>query len=341
VLRKFSIARKYFVYNYRVTVARKFATFAAQKLLEHPFDVVVAPASLTEVAFLDTDLPIVLVEDATFALLHNYYPQYSNLTKSSVRTMNAISERAIKRANLLIYSTEWAACSAIEDYHADPQKVHVVPMGANFEHIPSREIIQERKKSGRCRLLFVGVDWHRKGGPISYEALLSLEEMGIEAELIICGCTPPNSFLHKSMRIIPYLDKNDVSQRKQLEHLYLTSDFLLLPTRSECFGLVFCEANAFGLPVITTQTGGVPEVVRNGENGFVLPFNAKGTEYAQVIARIYREDEQYYELVKSSRAAYDTRLNWDNWGKTVNTLITEMLYRESGNKISDVSSLIQ
>jgi len=59
-----------------------------------------------------------------------------------------------------------------------------------------------------------------------------------------------------------------------------------------------------------------------------------------VIARIYREDEQYAELVKSSRAAYDTRLNWDNWGKTVNALITEMLHRASDNEISDASSLI-
>ncbi len=95
VLRKFSIARKYFVYNYRVSIARKFAAFAAQKLLEHPFDVVVAPASLTEVAFLDTDIPIVLVEDATFALLHNYYPQYSNLIfplkRSSRKGKNSIA----------------------------------------------------------------------------------------------------------------------------------------------------------------------------------------------------------------------------------------------------------
>src|SRR6266571_9285871 len=145
VLRKFSIARKYFVYNYRVSIARKFAAFAAQKLLEHPFDVVVAPASLTEVAFLDTDIPIVLVEDATFALLHNYYPQYSNLTQSSVRTMNAISERAIKKANLLIYTTEWAARSAVEDYHADPQKVHVVPMGANLNIFPLKRSSKKGK----------------------------------------------------------------------------------------------------------------------------------------------------------------------------------------------------
>jgi glycosyltransferase involved in cell wall biosynthesis len=281
-----------------------------------------------------------VIEDATFALLHNYYPQYSNLTESSVRTMNALSERAINKANLLIYSTQWAARSAVEDYHADPRKVHVVPMGANFELIPPKEIILEREKSDRCRLLFVGVDWQRKGGPTAFETLLSLEAMGIETELIVCGCTPQHLFHHKRMRVIPFLDKNDASQRKELEHLYLTSDFLLLPTRSECFGLVFCEANAFGLPVITTQTGGVPEVVRNGENGFVLPLHASGAEYAQVIAAVYREDEQYAELVKSSRIAYDTRLNWDNWGKIVNTLIVEMLYRERDHDIADVSPLI-
>ena len=333
----FSIGRKYFVCNYRIYTAKKFANVANPWLAEQPFDVIVAPASTTEIAFVTTAIPIVLVEDATFESLHDYYPQYSDLPENSVRQMNVLSDRAIKKASLLVYASGWAAQSALEDYHADPQKVHVALMGANFENPPAKEIIEQKKKSDRCRLLFIGFDWQRKGGDIAFETLLKLEEMGIQAELVVCGCVPPRKFSHKRMKVIPYLDKNNPVQYKELEQLYLSSDFLLLPTRNECFGLVFCEANAFGLPVITTHTGGVPEVVIDGQNGFTLPLSARGAEYARLIAKIYQDDQRYTELVMTSREAFDNRLNWDIWGITVSALITEMLESQQATRTSATS----
>src|SRR5207245_1514583 len=130
-------------------------------------------------------------------------------------------------------------------------------------------------------------------------------------ELIVCGCTPPEGVAHERLKVIPFLDKNDDKQRKELEQLLMSADFLLLPTRAEAYGLVFCEASAFGLPVIATNTGGVPEIVREGENGFLLPYEARGDAYAEVIARVYHNDERYAELVRASRAAFEERLNWD------------------------------
>ena len=334
----FSIGRKYFVCNYRIYTAKKFSKMVNPWLAAREFDVIVAPASTTEIAFVKTGLPIVLVEDATFASLHDYYPQYSNLPRNSVRQMNALADKAIQKASLLVYASDWAAQSARDDYHADPQKVHVALMGANFENPPSREIIQQKQKSDSCRLLFIGFDWQRKGGDIAFETLLKLEQEGIEAELIVCGCVPPRKFSHQRMKVIPYLDKNDPVQYKELEQLYLSSDFLLLPTRNECFGLVFCEANAYGLPVITTHTGGVPEVVIDGQNGFTLPVSARGAEYARTIARIYRDDARYAELVVTSRDAFDDRLNWDAWGRSVNTLITAMLEQRKAAQAAEIST---
>ena len=107
------------------------------------------------------------------------------------------------------------------------------------------------------------------------------------------------------------------------------ADFLLLPTRSDCTPIVFSEANAFGLPVITTDTGGVAGIITDGENGFMLPVSARGAAYAQVIARLYQDDQRYAELVKSSRATFDHRLNWDAWGTTVKKLLDEMLVTAS------------
>ena len=103
---------------------------------------------------------------------------------------------------------------------------------------------------------------------------------------------------------------------------------MILPTRSDCVPMVLAEANAFGLPVVTTQTGGIPSIVREGENGFMLPLSARGSDYAKVIAEIYLDDQRYAKLVTSSRAAFDARLNWDAWGIAITNSIKTMLNQE-------------
>jgi glycosyltransferase involved in cell wall biosynthesis len=118
----------------------------------------------------------------------------------------------------------------------------------------------------------------------------------------------------------------------------MTADFFLLPTRQELFGFVFGEASAFGLPAITTNTGGVSGAIRDGENGYMLPISAGGADYAELIARIYQDEQHYAELVRSSRAAFDTRLNWDAWADGINTIIVEMIEREKDIQIGKLVS---
>jgi glycosyltransferase involved in cell wall biosynthesis len=322
-----AILKKNYFFERSILLARKHAKIAASRLAGRSFDVIIAPRGTTEVAYLQTDIPIVLVKDATFALMHNYYPNFSNLLGWSVREGYYLEDLANQKSSMLLYTSEWAARSAIEDFHADAQKVHVVPFGADFES-PPKEVAETRKKSDRCRLFFPSVDWGRKGGEIAFETLMKLEEMGIQAELIICGCTPPKTFSHERMTVIPFLDKRDERQRREFENLFETSDFLFLPSRGETYGMVFCEASAFGLPIIATDTGGVSSAVKNGENGFLLPPDARGNEYARVIAEIYRDDQRYNEMVKAGRAAFEERLNWDTWAVSVNKLIAEMLDRK-------------
>jgi glycosyltransferase involved in cell wall biosynthesis len=316
-------------YTCSIFLASSYAKAATRWLAGRSFDVIVAPDGVTDLAFLETDIPVVLVGDATYGLLIDYYPAYLNLLKRSIYEINTIQALALKKASAVIYSSAWAARSAIEDYGADPSKVHVIPFGANLDEIPPREVALARKPSDRCRLLFLAVEWARKGGDIAFETLLKLEELGIAAELTVCGCTPPKAFAHERMKVIPFLDKNDERQRRELEQLFLLSDFLLVPTRADCTPMVFCEANAFGLPVITTATGGVPEVVRNGENGLLLPYDARGTAYAEAIAGIYGDPERYAELVRGSRAAFENRLNWDTWGVAVKHILADLCGRES------------
>ncbi len=314
---------KNYAFRHTHAVSKCYAKVVEKRLMGQSFDVIFALSGSTEIAFLETSIPIVLVEDANFAVLCGYHQHFSNLLNFSAYQIDDIQKRSISKAKIILYPTNWAARAAIEVYHAKKENTHVIPFGANIEKIPMKEKVFMKRQSNQCRLLFVGVNWERKGGDIALETLIMLEQLGIMAELIVCGCEPPRGVLHSRMKVIPYLNKNDESQRRKLEKLYAQSDFFLLPTRNECFGIAMCEANAFGLPVITTETGGVSGVILDGENGFLLPYDARGDAYAEIIAKAYRDVSQYNYLVKASRIAYEERLNWDVWGKATKKVLLE------------------
>ena len=160
-----------------------------------------------------------------------------------------------------------------------------------------------------------------KGADIAIGTLTELKDRGVEAELVICGCTPPKPVTQDGLTIIPYLDKNNPEQRNRLFQLYNDADFFLLPTRADCYGIVFCEAAAHGVPSIAPATGGVPCAVRDGETGILVPPNATKADYAAVIAEIFANPDRLARLRQSSRDAFEARLNWQVWGRRVSDLI--------------------
>ena len=317
--------KKRYMYTHRIQLSKNYGKQLRKKLSQNNFNIIFSPASSAAIAFLESSLPIVYLSDATFLKMINYYPDFSGLLAKSARDGNLIEMNAIEKSAALVYSSEWAAESAKNDYGAEESKVFVVPFGANFGRIPSRNLVLSKKRSDMCRLLFVGREWVRKGGNIAFETLLKLLDMGIKTELTICGCVPPRDIVHKNMTVIPFLNKNNKEDAIRLEKLYLDSDFFILPTRAECFGISFCEANSYAIPVITTKTGGLRTVVKDGINGYLLPLSSEGEDYARIILEIYSDEQRYYKLRETSREEYDKRLNWDAWGKTTAGIIKSKL----------------
>jgi glycosyltransferase involved in cell wall biosynthesis len=291
------------------------------RLRQEQYDVIFAAVASTEVACLRTGIPIVYLSDGTFTLLHNYYPWLTNLSRLSIWEGNRIERAAITKARILLYSTDWAARSAIDDYGAAPERIHVIPYGANLTEPPGSEEVARRKRGATVRLLFLGADWERKGGAIAVDTLRALQKRDLRVELTVCGCTPPDATPTQGVRIIPFLDKRDETQSRQLRKLLLDSDLLLVPTRADCSPIAFCEASAYGLPVVTTDTGGVSGLVRDGQNGLLLPLSAGGDQYAERIQEILAAQGAYEALSRASRAAFEKTLNWDAWGRRVADVI--------------------
>jgi glycosyltransferase involved in cell wall biosynthesis len=310
-----------YLHTHTFSLSKKLGAMAEKKMSGEKFDVIFAPAASGILANLRTSLPIVYLSDTTLRLMLNYNIEFSNVLASHARMADQIERQSIGKASQLVYPSAWAANSAVGDYGADRSKVNVVPFGANLENPPSREQALKFRPQEPCRLLFVGVNWEQKGGGIAFEALLELQKFGIPAELTVVGCQPPSHINHPNLRVFPFLDKNDPDQRAELDRLYGEASFFILPTRSECFGIASCEANAYGLPVLSTATGGVPGVVREGVNGFLFPFQARGDQYAKQIRDIYNRPEACQALRISSRTEFETRLNWDRWGESLHQIL--------------------
>ena len=333
VLNKLSIffLKKKYRITYSYLLAYFYRLHFSRKIKKEKPNIIFAPSSSGEISLIKADQPKVYLGDATLNLLLDTYPNYTNLSKLSLWEAQKVEHKAFSNATSLVFSSDWAASSAMKDYNVPREKIHIIPYGANMEKIPSKKEIEGKNIKEAIKVLFLGVDWDRKGGDLVYDSFLKLQEIGINSELVVCGCIPPNQYNHPKMQVIPYLDKNKESDAEKLYNVLLSSNFLFIPSKSDCTPIVFCEANAFGIPVLTTDVGGITSVITDGINGHTYPLNTSADIYAEKIAWYSKNPDKYIEMVKTSRQHYEQYLNWDNWGIKMNELF-ERLLSDSGSK---------
>lgn len=313
-----SINKRFFKKHTAVEFLRSYAKHFSRKLTDdlkkRPVDILFVSASSQMIAYAETSIPVIYMTDATFQQLQGYYPNFSNLTRYNIKQGIALDKLAFQRSSHCILASEWNKEAAITDYGIPPEKISVAPCGANLDFIPSVNELNV-DASGTCNILFIGVEWERKGGDIALAAYRKLKETISQATLHIIGCTPPLDLTSdKNITVIPFLDKNNRKDFERLHKIYLQTDFLLLPTRAECAGIVFSEASAYGIPSITTDTGGVTTYVRNKINGYSLPLSAGDVAYADMIKQLFMNKDGLGKLKQSSRNLYEHELNWQQWG---------------------------
>jgi len=158
-----------------------------------------------------------------------------------------------------------AADSLVGDYGVPASRVHVIPPGVDLALFRPPE--RAGHPDGPVRVLFVGGDFVRKGGPDMLAALQGVP--GVELDVVTgseVGQVPPGVRCHVHRGLRP-------SDPALLE-LYRRADVFALPTRGDCLPQVLAEAAASGLPVIATDVGAIAEVVRHGDNGFLVPVGS-------------------------------------------------------------------
>ena len=109
-----------------------------------------------------------------------------------------------------------------------------------------------------------------------------------------------------------------------MEKIYSDSHFFVLPTIADCTPIVFPEANSFGIPVLTTNVGGNPSVIKNDVNGKLFEIDSFLDESFIYIKELFGDYEKYIAMAQSSFNEYQTRLNWRIIGKQLKEYLLEI-----------------
>lgn len=155
--------------------------------------------------------------------------------------------------------------SLCEDYGVAGSRVTTIFGGSNIDS--SSAPLNNDSYRNRT-VVFVGVDWDRKGGPILAQAFAQLHADIPDARLIVIGCRPN--------LCQPWCEEVGKVSRDEVKQHLLRGSMLCLPTRVEPFGIAVIEAFSQRLPVVVSNVGAMPTLVRHGQTGLIVPPNEVG-----------------------------------------------------------------
>ncbi|WP_433531741.1 glycosyltransferase family 4 protein [Micromonospora sp. CA-263727] len=263
----------------------------------------------------DGDVPAVIWTDATYAQRVEKAPHWQHLSGRTRRRVEPVEGESLRQMAAVVMSSTVAYEDAISRYHLDPSRVHRIGFGANLVGV---EAEPKSRMGDPPRLLTVGVRWERKGIDRCVLITDELRRRGIPVLLDVVGVQPPDSSWRRDhVTYHGFLNKDSGQDKAKLESLYAAADLFLLPTRNEPFGIVFAEAAAYALPSLGSAVDGVPDVVRHGHSGVLLPLDAPAAQYADEIADLLACPDRYAGLSRGAVAHHRSSLTWDSAVRSV------------------------
>jgi alpha-maltose-1-phosphate synthase len=228
------------------------------------FDVVLQTSGLFAPFRGEFPKPVCLLCDYTTKLAEQNYPPWFGLSNRGAREWYALETELYSRASLIFTTNENARQSFIQHYGIPSDRVRVAGAGVDQVHEHPQKTYNEQT------ILFVGIDFERKGGPTLLKAFAEVRKRLPQAKLMIAGPRPG-----APQDGVEWL--GHVSDRQKVRELFSGSTVYAMPSICDPFGLALIEAMSHGLPVVGSTVDAMVEIVDEGVTGFLVAPDNPGT----------------------------------------------------------------
>ncbi|MCF7813681.1 MAG: glycosyltransferase family 4 protein [Candidatus Cloacimonetes bacterium] len=194
--------------------------------------------------------------------------------------------------------------------------VFVNYMGYDDKIFNIKNNYHEKKKYYKSVILTVSNFVYGKGLDILLNALAEVKKTRQDFIYIMLGNRRDGSYQDYLDELIVKKELKDFVQfqdgvhHDKLPSFYHSCDFVVLPSRKEAFGLVILEANACGKPVIGSDVGGIPEIIKDRENGLLFKPESH-MELAEKIIYLLENPDYCRDLGYNARKKVETTFTWE------------------------------
>jgi phosphatidyl-myo-inositol dimannoside synthase len=237
------------------------------------------------------------------------------------RLLRRIKRFILRRADVVVANSAFTAAACESLY--DGRSYEVIPMGVDlgrFRAGPASAELTSRYGLGDFTILFVGRLTEDKGLADLVEALHLLDRSGAAFTALLVGSGDQEADLRRRVQELG-LDERVVFvgwvAHDDLADYYNTADVFVGPSIvgskgwQEAVGLVFVEALATGLPVISTRTGGIPDVVDDGITGFLVDPESP-EQICERLRGLIDDRSLLRAMGTRGRAAVEQRFSWES-----------------------------
>jgi glycosyltransferase involved in cell wall biosynthesis len=238
--------------------------------------------------------------------------EFNSLLRSS-------EKKLMKRSNALIGVSTYTKKELTEFYDITEEKIRVIYNGVDVEKFkPNTDKAGVRRELGleekQKIILFVGRLYQRKGLDTLLQSIPKVIQNFKDVKFVICG----EGFKQNKEKLLKLVKKLNIDSSvlfvgyfpdEKLPDLYAASDIFVLPALYENFPFAILEAQATGLPVISTTVGGIPELITDHKNGLLVePANSE--QLTETVMSLLQNPEFAEELGRCGRRLVEEKFAW-------------------------------
>lgn len=263
----------------------------------------------------------------TKTILHTHAGGSSKLYKDLGVLLRALYRIAFFKPDALVTLTNF---SHGDDIILKPKKVFVVPNGISDEYEIYTKNHTKRSKN-TIDLLYVGAMYEERGIVELVESFKMVKDNGINARLKLMGIFISSDFELKVKSLISNykLDNDILFVGSKIDNdkweVFFNTDIFCFPTYvpSETFGIVIIESMQFKIPIVATRWNGIPFVINDGVNGFLVePKNSK--EMADKIIELAKNEELRVSLGERGRDKFLSEYSMNKFRLNMDKVFAEV-----------------